>query len=180
MTRLNLEHIIRAAGIIADDFDIIVIGSQSVLGQFPDADPELLVSMEADVYPKNLPERSDLIDGSIGEGSPFEREFGYFAHGVDATTAILPRGWESRLILVSGENTRHVRGWCLEVHDLAIAKLAAGREKDLDFVRTLARRGYVETGVLKERLGETMLDPRIGARVKDLVDSLPTAAAPRP
>jgi hypothetical protein len=35
MTRSNLEHIIRAAGIIADDPDIIVIGSQAVLGQFP-------------------------------------------------------------------------------------------------------------------------------------------------
>src|SRR5690349_20833415 len=107
MTRLDLEHIIRAAGAIADDSDIIVIGSQSVLGQFPDAPVELLVSLEADVYPKNRPERSDLIDGSIGEGSPFEREFGYYAHGVDSTTALLPRGWEDRLVLVSGENTRY-------------------------------------------------------------------------
>jgi hypothetical protein len=93
MTRSNLEHIIRAAGTIADDPDIVVIGSQAVLGQFPQADAELLVSMEADVYPRNQPERSDLIDGSIGEGSPFHREFGYYAHGVDETTAILPRGW---------------------------------------------------------------------------------------
>ena len=180
MTRLNLEHIIRAAGTIADDRDIIVIGSQSVLGQFPDADPELLVSMEADVYPKNQPERSDLIDGSIGEGSPFDREFGYYAHGVDATTAILPKGWEERLVLVTGENTRNIRGWCLEAHDLAIAKLAAGRPKDLDFVRTLARGGYVKQRVLNQRLRETTLDPRIGARVKDLVEALPTEAEPRP
>ena len=107
MTRSNLEHIIRAAGTIADDPDIIVVGSQSVLCQFPDARPELLVSLEADVYPKNRPERSDLIDGSIGEGSPFQREFGYYAHGVDASTSILPVGWENRLVLVSGENTRH-------------------------------------------------------------------------
>ena len=81
MTRLNLEHIIRAAGTIADDPDIIVVGSQSVLGQFPDARSELLVSVEADVYPKNRPDRSDLIDGSIGEGSPFQMAFGYYAHG---------------------------------------------------------------------------------------------------
>jgi hypothetical protein len=47
MTRSNLEHIIRAAGTIADDPDIIVIGSQAVLGQFPDADAGLLMSMEA-------------------------------------------------------------------------------------------------------------------------------------
>ena len=73
MTRSNLEHIIRAAGTIADDNDIVIVGSQSVLGQFPNAHAELLVSLEADVYPKNWPNRSDLIDGAIGEGSPFER-----------------------------------------------------------------------------------------------------------
>src|SRR6185295_12382304 len=35
MTRDQLEHIIRASGTIADVADIIVIGSQAVLGQFP-------------------------------------------------------------------------------------------------------------------------------------------------
>jgi hypothetical protein len=175
MTRSNLEHIIRAAGAIADDPDIIIIGSQSILGQFPDADPALLVSMEADVYPKNHADRSDLIDGSIGESSPFEREFGYYAHGVDATTAVLPQGWEQRLVLVTGENTRHVRGWCLEAHDLAIAKLVAGRPKDLDFVQTLARRGYVEGAALYERLAVTnvspALRPHVEARIANSVGS---------
>jgi hypothetical protein len=161
MTRLNLEHIIRAAGTIADDSDIIVIGSQAILGQFPEARPELLVSIEADVYPRNWPNRSDLIDGSIGEGSPFEREFGYYAHGVDATTAILPQGWEDRLVLVTGEGTRHIRGWCLEVHDLAIAKLVAGRPKDLDFLQHLVRGGYVEQATLANRLESTPLDPQM-------------------
>lgn len=159
MTRSNLEHIIRAAGTIADDPDIIVIGSQAVLGQYPTADAALLVSMEADVYPRNRPERSDLIDGSIGEGSPFAREFGYYAHGVDAATAVLPEEWQDRLVLVSGPNTRGVRGWCLDIHDLAIAKLVAGREKDLEFVRILAKHSYVTVAVLGERLRKTELEP---------------------
>ena len=163
MTRLNLEHIIRAAGTIADDPDIIVVGSQSVLGQFPDARSELLVSVEADVYPKNRPDRSDLIDGSIGEGSPFQTAFGYYAHGVDSSTSILPTGWEERLILVSGENTRHIRGWCLEVHDLAIAKLVAGRPKDLDFLRHLIDGGYVDAATLWSRLTGLVLDEKPGA-----------------
>jgi hypothetical protein len=34
MKRSELEHLIRAAGAIADDREIVVIGSQSVLGQF--------------------------------------------------------------------------------------------------------------------------------------------------
>jgi len=125
-----LEHIIRAAGTIADDDDIIVIGSQAILGQFPFAPGELLVSREADVYPRKHPERADLVDGSIGEGSPFEREYGYYAHGAGPETAVLPAGWEGRLVEVANANTRFVRGWCLEVHDVTIAKLVAGREKD--------------------------------------------------
>ncbi len=158
MTREQLEHVIRAAAAISDTEDIVVIGSQSVRGQFPDAPAELLVSMAADVYPLRFPERGDLIDGSIGEGSPFQDSFGYYAHGVDDTTAILPEGWNHRLILVSGPNTRHARGWCLEIHDLAISKYAAGREKDLDYVRVLATRELTKKSTLLQRLAVTPLD----------------------
>jgi hypothetical protein len=59
MTRAQLEHIIRAAGTIADTDDLVVIGSQAVLGEFPDAPAELLVSNEADVFPRADPGRSD-------------------------------------------------------------------------------------------------------------------------
>jgi hypothetical protein len=158
MTRDQLEHIIRAAGAIADTEDLVVIGSQAILGQFADAS-------DADVFPRDDPGRSELIDGSIGEGSPFQREFGYYAHGVDETTAILPAGWQERLILVVGENTRFVRGWCLEVHDLAIAKYVAGREKDLDFTKILARQAMVTREILERRLDVTPLEPEQRIRV---------------
>ncbi len=169
MTRAQLEHIIRAAGAIADTQDLVVIGSQSVLGQFPEAPGEFLVSSEADVFPLNDPGRSELIDGSICEGSPFQREFGYYAHGVDETTAILPAGWRDRLILVAGENTRFVRGWCLEIHDLAIAKYAAGREKDLDFTKALARHAMVSREMLEQRLAVTPLDTDQQIRVSQRI-----------
>jgi hypothetical protein len=157
MTREQLEHVIRAAAAIAGVRDIVVIGSQAVLGEFPSAPAELLVSREADVYPLEHPERGDLIDGSIGEGSPFERTFGYYAHGVDDTTAVLPEGWRERLIAVAGENTDLARGWCLEVHDLAISKYVAGRPKDLDFTRVLAIHAMASREVLTERLAATKL-----------------------
>ena len=157
MTREQLEHVIRASAAIADVADIVVIGSQSVLGAFPDAHAELLISQEADVFPLNCPEKGDLIDGSIGEGSPFQRSFGYYAHGVDDRTAILPRGWKERLIVVTGPGTNDAKGWCLEVHDLAIAKYAAARDKDLEFTRALARHRMTRREVLLERLGATQL-----------------------
>jgi hypothetical protein len=169
MTREQLEHIIRASAAIAGIEDIIVIGSQSVLGQFPNAPAELLVSREADVYPMEHPERGDLIDGSIGEGSPFERQFGYYAHGVDDSTAILPAGCRDRLVVVSNANTRETRGWCLEVHDLAIAKYVAGREKDVLFTKALAKHAMTRSDVLLQRLRNTKVNEVDRRRVEERI-----------
>jgi hypothetical protein len=157
MQRSELEHILRAAGSIAQDGDLIVIGSQSVLAQFPNAPVALLASMEADVYPRNKPERTDLIDGAIGEGSQFHEEFGYYAQGVDERTAILPSDWKTRLVMLANENTNGVTGWCLEVHDLAISKYIAGRPKDFEFNGELARHGMTKAAILRARLKETDL-----------------------
>lgn len=65
-----------------------------MLGQIPNAPADLLVSIEADVFTFRSPADSDLIDGSIGEGSPFHQTFGYYAHGVAEETAILPSSWK--------------------------------------------------------------------------------------
>jgi hypothetical protein len=155
MKRSELEHLIRAAGSIADDSEIVVIGSQSILGQFPNAPSPLLVSAEADVFPLHRPELADLIDGSIGEGSPFHELYGYYAQGVGERTAILPKGWRDRLVRIENPNTRGIAGLCLEVHDLAISKHAAGREKDLQFTRELARHGMTDSRILLQRLKQT-------------------------
>lgn len=157
--RSELEHLIHAAGAIAGDAQIVVIGSQSVLGQFPDAPPALLASMEADVYPLNRPDLADLVDGSIGEGSFFHEQYGYYAQGVSESTAVLPAGWKKRLVRVSNANTGGVAGLCLEVHDLAISKYAAGREKDLEFTRELVRHGMTRRATLLARAAATRLDP---------------------
>jgi hypothetical protein len=158
MNRAQLEHIIRAAATIADDDEIVVFGSQAILGQFPDAPEELLQSMEADVYPRRHPDRADLIEGSIGEVSPFHETFGYYAQGVAPETAVLPRGWESRLVPVRTPATRGATGLCLEVHDLAIAKYVAGREKDGAYLQALIKHGLVQEGVMLERIEDTPVD----------------------
>ena len=105
MKRSDLEHLIRAAGKIGEDSAIVVIGSQAILGQFPDAPQSLLVSAEADVFPLNRPEQSTLIDGAIGEGSRFHQEYGYYAQGVEDGTATLPERWAGRLFAVKNAAT---------------------------------------------------------------------------
>jgi hypothetical protein len=170
MKRSELEHLIRAAGSIANEREIVVIGSQSILGQFPDAPAPLLMSAEADMYPLHHPELADLIDGSIGEGSPFHELYGYYAQGVGEQTAVLPRGWRERLVRIVNPNTNGVTGLCLEVHDLAISKYVASREKDIEFTRELAKHGMTDSKTLLDRLKETELSPElrkiVTARIK--------------
>jgi hypothetical protein len=157
MQRHQLEHIIRASAAITGAKEFIVVGSQAVLGQFPQAPEELLESIEADVFSPRSAAESDLIDGSIGEGSPFHQTFGYYAHGVAPETAVLPEGWRDRLVAVCNANTGTGTGLCLEVHDLAVSKVAAGREKDLHFVGALIRHHLVEDSTILERLTRTPL-----------------------
>jgi hypothetical protein len=170
MKRAELEHLLRAAADISKDDEIVVIGSQAILGQFPDAPESLRTSVEADVFPRNHPERADLIDGTIGELSPFHATYGYYAQGVAETTAVLPAGWRDRLIVVRNENTRGATGLCLEVHDLLIAKLVAGREKDIAFVRQAIAHGLAAEPTLMQRLDATALEPadrkRLRARLR--------------
>jgi len=168
MNRAQLEHVIRAAATIAGDSEIVVIGSQAILGRYPDAPAGLLVSADADVYPRNHPERADLIEGSIGELSPFHETYGYYAQAVGERTAILPRGWEARLVPVP---TPAGSGLCLEPHDLVISKYAAGREKDREYVRTAVRARLVERGVLLERLEGTVLDEERRRRLRAQIDA---------
>jgi hypothetical protein len=164
--RADLEHLIRAASTIAQDDELVVIGSQAILGQHPDAPAELCVSMEADIFPRNHPERADLLDGSIGELSPFHTTFGYYAQGVSPETAKLPRGWEQRLIAVRGPATRGATGWCLEAHDIVLSKLVAGRGKDMTYAQAAARHGLVHEAVLRERLATMDLPEDLRAAVR--------------
>ncbi len=152
MNRTQLEHIIRASAAICGDDRFVIIGSQAILGQFPAPPPELVTSVEADVYSVRSPADTDLIDGSIGEGSPFHRAFGYYAHGVAEETAVLPPGWKDRLIPLRTPGTGNATGLCLEVHDLAAAKLACGRDKDILYVSALLRHRLADAAVIQDRI----------------------------
>lgn len=163
MKRGELEHVLRAAGAITGVSTWVVVGSQAILGAVPNAPAELLVSQEADIYAPGDEAASDLVDGSIGERSPFHESFGYYAHGVGAETAILPSRWRERAVEIRSDATGGVTGICPHPSDLAISKLAAWREKDRHFVHTLLDQGLVGLDELRARLAE--LDPETAARI---------------
>lgn len=163
MKRDELEHVLRAAGAITGVSTWVIVGSQAILGALPDAPEELLVSQEVDLYAPDDETASDLVDGSIGEKSPFHESFGYYGHGVGAETAILPSRWRERAVTIASESTGGVTGVCPHPTDLAISKLAAWRDKDRDYVRTLVRHGIVQVEDLRARLDE--LQPEMASRI---------------
>lgn len=164
MRREHLAHLLRAASRIVDRQDLVVIGSQSVLGTWEeDRLPEAAVmSMEADLACFEDPdgELADRISGSIGELSAFDASFGYHADGVGLETAILPTGWRDRLVVFAPPDAAPGRGLCLEPHDCVVAKLVAGRPKNLAFADALVGAGLVTASELRTRVER--LDDRVG------------------
>jgi len=173
MKRDELEHVLRAAGAITGVSTWVIIGSQAILGALPDAPEGLLVSQEVDVYAPDDEAASDLVDGSIGEKSPFHESFGYYGHGVGPETAILPSRWRERAVAIQSPSTGGVTGICPAPSDLAISKIAAWREKDREFVRALLRHGIVTLADLRARLSE--LEPEMAQRIEARLRSVESA-----
>lgn len=172
MRRSELEHVIRAAAAVSGESEIVVIGAAALLGSVPDPPDDLAQTMEADLYPLRRPHLADVVDGAIGELSPFHETFRYYAHGVGPSTAILPAGWEDRLVKIQNEGTRQYVGYCLDPGDLAASKLAAGREKDLAFVAGLLRHRIVTAEGLLGRVGLLPLDAERRRRIEQQVVAL--------
>jgi hypothetical protein len=129
---------------VTDQYEFVILGSQSILGSVPNPEPVFTMSAEADIYPLQAPELADKIDGALGEGSQFHDHNGYYAQGVGPETAILPDGWMNRVHRVQNAATNDRVGYCLDVADLFMSKAAAGRDKDRVFCMALLQHGYVK------------------------------------
>ena len=151
MTYEEFLHAVRAAAAVATTDELLVFGSQAILLTHPDAPAALRQSVELDAVPFRHPERWEQIDGSLGEESRFHRTYGYYVHGVGFETASFPTNWETRCVrLPIGDP--EVTVICPEIHDLAASKLAAGRDKDFDYVAVLIEHEYVGTQKLLRRV----------------------------
>ena len=155
----QLEHAIRAACDVSGDTELLIFGSQAILGSFPDAPESLRASVEVDVQSKNLPEMTDFIDGALGQDSLFHATHGFYVHGVSIDAATLPEGWSDRTVAVSDPvGTRGHTGLCIEAHDLAASKLFAFRDKDRIFVTTLLIEGLIGGPLLLDRIRVLPID----------------------
>ena len=94
---------------------------------------------------------------------------GFYADPVDEGTAVLPKGWKGRLVNLPAGDTGGVRGLCLEPHDLAISKYAAGRDKDRTFTKELARRGLVDREKLLALVEQTPMAAELKEQLRTAI-----------
>jgi hypothetical protein len=156
--REDLEHIIRAAGDVLSETEVIIVGSQAILGApYEDLPKDVTLSVEVDVIATHDLDGNKALrlNGAIGEMTRFDEMFGYYAEGVEEGLCRFPERWRERLLPVETPATNGVTGLCVEPHDLCASKLLAGRDKDLKYVASLLRSGHVKVEVLIERLQTT-------------------------
>lgn len=179
MNREQLAHVLRAASGIVDDPGILVIGSQSLLASYDEDELPLAAttSMEVDLAYFDDPDdlKADIVDGAIGELSPFHESFGCYAQGVSVSvrTAVLPNGWRDRVVHWSNNSTGRAHAAFLEPHDCVVSKLVAYRDKDRAFAQALLHARLINISTLRSRV-DTLpagVDPRVTRQLHSWLDA---------
>jgi hypothetical protein len=85
---------------------------------------------------------------------------------------VLGPGWQSRLVSFDDPASAPAEARCLDPHDLVLAKLAAHREKDLDFCWELARAGLVDVNVLRALLADLPVSAVLAERIASWIDAV--------
>ena len=160
MTVEQLEHVLRACQGNTDESSFYIIGTAALLAQHPElaeGREGVVTSHEVDAWPvSGDPKIAELLE-AIGEMSPFHDQFGIYVDPYLPSNAILPKEWETRTIPFHSDQTKGATGYCLEKHDLTVAKLARGDTKDVNFVAELAKRGLLDKATVENRI--KLVDP---------------------
>jgi hypothetical protein len=149
MKRDEIELLLREAGKLARETEFFMIGFQAAHAYSENPPAEVLLSQECDIYPKYRPETALFLDVKFGPKSRFATDKGYYADVVTPDLATLPAGWESRVKPLAFGS---VTALCLDMNDLLVSKLAAGRLKDMEFAAALLHLGFAEEAALSKRI----------------------------
>lgn len=159
MKRESFERVVRSCCRFLDRDEVVVIGSQALFAAMNELPEAGAVSMEVDVLLPSEADR-DEVAALFGELSAFHETYGVYADPVDITTGRFPEGWIDRLVNVQVADEsrgRIYRARCAELHDLVVAKLVAGRDKDRELIAPLLASGMIDSAIVIERLKATAL-----------------------
>lgn len=157
MNKSQLEHIIRASSEIVNDYEFVIVGSQSVLGHNIPTCGAINRSMEADMFPFNNYDERGYLE-CIGELSEFHQNYGYYVDPVDKEVIFLPCNYLNRVQKIQNENTNGKIAYCISPLDLSVAKSMALRDKDKEVLYFFLKNNIVKKDDLIEEVKKLKSD----------------------
>ncbi|MBY6414423.1 hypothetical protein HQ346_22630 [Rhodococcus sp. BP-252] len=167
MNRQQFARAITASCANIEEFQVIVLGSQSILGSYNTSElPDTAFqSTEIDIlpisgitHPEGVVDKLLTLDARLGEDSPFHLHHGFYIEGIHKDTVVLPNQWENRLVpftVEDGSPEPYGRtALCLDPIDLCVSKCIAGRSKDHQFVAALIRENIITTNEIIDRIDQ--------------------------
>ncbi len=160
----ELSRLLDVARSFAPGHRIVIFGSASLLPKYPhlgEPGQPLSPSLDADFVIYGIADELALaLIDAVGARSTFSKIAGFHADILRPDiTELFPPGWEERLEPMTGFDGV----FFLESADLAVAKLHAGRPKDIEILAHLLREELLDAAVVRSRLDATPL------REKDIV-----------
>lgn len=144
---------LRAAAAISQHDRFVMIGSGSAIATQPHLPLAMMLTSEIDIYPDGVEDPADLselIATAIGHDGQFHRTFPYYVDGVGPETATLAEGWRDRLRPCTSPDAPGVTALCLDLADLAVAKLCARR--DIAWLRAALDASLLTRAAIEDRL----------------------------
>jgi len=167
--REDLRRLFARARDLCGETDYVVFGSLAVLGWAGEAPPRMAASLDVDAFTRADPGRIFDLAPTLGQGSPFETEFGYYLDPISPRVATLPGGWPDRLVRIELEADLAV--WFLEPNDAAVSKYARMEPRDREWIRPGLQAGVLSIAILDARFSRTdFLDAHESARARKALE----------
>ena len=152
----KLELLFSEAKRLTGHDEYVVVGSLAALGLLHGrrVPPRMLMSIDVDCYTRRDPPRIFDLQNSLGEGSPFEQEHGYFLDPVSPNLPTLPSNWEFRLIRIPMKSG--VTVFFLDPNDTAVSKYARCEARDREWIQAGFAAGILSAPIIESRLRDTI------------------------
>lgn len=151
----NLQELFDQAKALTNHTEFVVLGSLSILGivQGKEVPARMLMSIDVDCYTRQDPGRIFELAKTLGEGSPFEANHGYYLDPISPQVPTLPDQWEYRLVRVPLRNSIVV--YFLEPNDAAVSKYARSEPRDREWLQAGLAAGLLSAPVIESRFRQT-------------------------
>lgn len=168
-----LKHLANSAAALAPDSTIVVFGSASAFATYPE------LGIECELYQQT--KDADFIfepwelslgkalNNAVGKESLFYDHFGYYADIISpAAFDNFPPDFRDRLVPLEG----CPRVFALDPHDMAVAKLFAGRPKDIRLLVFLLKTNRLDEAKVRRLLWNTPMEEKWIVRTHQVLEEV--------